>query len=119
MSSTTPSGVTIGRMVTYRSKTGRYSLPAVVALTQDTLYEPGVQAGFVPPLSGPDNVHLVVFTSGFAGNRLPGTDPAIQADAAGGTYQEHDIPRWADAPASGFFPYDDQPPGTWAWPPRA
>lgn len=118
MSSSSPvPNVTIGRMVTYRSKTGRYSLPAVVAATPKTLFEPAVAAGFVPELTAADHVHLVVFTAGLAGNRLPDTDPAIKAEAFGGTYQEHDIPFWGSPTDS--WDQELQPAGTWTWPSRA
>ncbi len=109
---------TIGRVVVYRSRTGRYSIPAIVTATAATLFEPGVLAGFVPGLTKDDRdrVHLTVLTPGLAGNRLPDTPASIAADAAGGSYQEHNIPFWS-AP-EGWTDYEQQPAGTWAWPPR-
>src|SRR5215471_4856507 len=67
-----PQRPTICRMVVYRSRTGNYSVPAVVNCTSDSIYPPGVEAGFVPPLSGPMNVHLTVFTPGRPGQRRIG-----------------------------------------------
>jgi hypothetical protein len=105
---------TIGRIVIYRSKTGRYSVPAVVTATTETLYQPAVAGGHIPDLSSPEHVHLTVLTPGTPGERLPDTDPAIGSVNAGGTYQEWDIPYGGDN--SGEF--DLQPAGTWAWPHR-
>lgn len=98
---------TIGRIVIYRSRTGRYSVPAVVTATVDTLYRPAVEGGHIPDLIDRDHVHLTVLTPGTPGERLPDTDPSIGTLNAGGTYQEWDIP------------YDpDGAPGTWSWPAR-
>lgn len=112
---------TIGRVVLYRSKTGRYTLPADIAVTVDTIYRPAVDAGFMVDLTDTLHVHLIVKTAGLQGARLPDTDPSIAAQAAGGTYQEHNIPFWL--PPDGWMPpsagdYSDQEPGTWTWPPR-
>lgn len=107
---------TIGRVVWYRSRTGRYTLPADIAVTTHTLYQPAVEGGHIPPLSSPDHVHLIVKTAGLQGHRLPDTDPAINAQAAGGTYQEHDVPFWE--PSSPFWADEVQPAGTWTWPRR-
>ena len=108
------SKIRMGRDVIYRSKTGRYSLPAKVSVTQESIYQASVDAGLIHPLSTPDHVHLVVFTGGSVGGRLPGTNPAIPQAPPGGTYQEFDIP-WAGE-LVGDWEYADQPPGTWAWP---
>lgn len=118
---------TIGRVVWYRSKTGRYTLPADIAVTVDTIYQPAVEAGFMPPLTHPANVHLIVKTAGIAGTRLPDTDPNIKAQNMGGTYVEHDIPFWdpnTEVWGSGnqdkvvLWEDSDQPAGTWTWPRR-
>jgi hypothetical protein len=114
---------TIGRVVWYRSKTGRYTLPADVAVTVDTIYPPAVEAGFMPPLDDENHVHLIVKTAGIPGTRLPDTDPSIKAQNMGGTYVEHNIPFWdpeVDGGAVGDGWADDQQPaGTWTWPRRA
>lgn len=108
---------TIGRVVWYRSKTGRYTLPADIAVTVDTIYQPAVDAGFMPPLTDPSNVHLIVKTAGIPGTRLPDTDPSIKAQNLGGTYVEHDIPLWTP-PYMADWADSDQPAGTWTWPRR-
>lgn len=98
----------------YRSKTGRYSLPAIVNTTTETIYEESVRRGFMDPLTDHDNVHLTVLTGGRPGGRLPDTDPNLPQAPPGGTYQESNIP-WAGE-MEGDWKYEDQPPGTWAWP---
>lgn len=118
---------TIGRVVWYRSKTGRYTLPADIAVTTDTIYRPAVEAGFMPPLTDSDHVHLIVKTAGIPGTRLPDTDPNIKAQNMGGTYVEHDIPFWdpvvtdLEGAYAGNPPWtdDQQPAGSWTWPRRA
>jgi hypothetical protein len=88
----------IGRIVIYRSRTGRYSLPAIITATSDTINQAGVDAGHIPPITLSGNVHLHVFT--------PGSQQG---------YQEHDVPQAAIADTA---PGEDseQPPGSWAWP---
>lgn len=89
----TPDGVarpTVGRIVHYRSRTGNYTLPAVVTCTSESLYDPGVARGDLPPLTNELSIHLHVMT--------PGEKVS---------YQEHDVQ------------FDeDEGPGTWRWPPR-
>lgn len=117
---------TIGRIVWYRSKTGRYSVPAMITATHDTLYPPSVEGGHIPALSSDTHVHLHVLTPGLPGHRLPDTDPSIGQANPGGYYQEHDVPFW-DSHSNG--PLDqrimrvtgpgeesEQPAGTWCWP---
>lgn len=87
-----PTAPSIGRIVLYRSRTGNYTLPAVVTATQDTLWAEGVERGDVPGLASEQHVHLHVFT--------PGTQ---------GSYAEHDVPM--DDRAAG-----EQAPGSWRWP---
>lgn len=105
---------TIARMVVYRSKTGKYVVPAVVSATQETLFRLGVEEGNLPDLSSPTHVHLTVFTPGIQG-RVNSTTSAeelgrLQARStpAGGSYQEWDVP------------YDEtgEAPGSWSWPER-
>lgn len=101
---------TIGRIVLFRSRTGNYTVPAIVNATQDTLYRPGVDGGFVPDLSSGSHVHLTVLTPGKPGKRATVTDfVAPSAHPVGenvaGCYQEWDVP-------------EGDGPGTWAWPPR-
>lgn len=98
---------TIGRVVIYRSKTGRYSVPAIVTATVDTLYRPAVEGGHIPDLDSPDHVHLTVLTPGTPGERMPHTDPSITAVNAGGTYQEWNVP--FDVHGGD----DSQQPGSW------
>jgi hypothetical protein len=111
---------TLGRVVHYRSKTGRYTLAADVIGTVNSLAPEGVAAGFVPALSTSEHVHLLVKTPGLPGNRLPDTDPAITADPKGGTYVEHNIPFWdpASLVKDEAWSPEDQPAGSWTWPPR-
>lgn len=109
----------IGRAVIYRSKTGRYAVPAIITATMTTLYAPAVEGGHIPALSSDMHVHLTVLTPGTPGERLPDTDPSIgaQSTPAGGTCQEWDI---GFAEQSNVSPDGTtQPPGTWAWPARS
>lgn len=110
MSSFSSQDITIGRIVIYRSKTGQYSMPAVVSATRDTLYLPNVSAGHLADLSAADNVHLVVFTAGASGHRSAGTDPSLGAanPPAGGSFAEYDI----------AYSDDPEAPGCWSWPRR-
>lgn len=102
----------IGRVVIYRSRTGNYDVPALVNCTQDTLYRPGVEAGFVPDLTEPHSVHLTVLTPGKPGKRATAEDfvaPSEQpvSENVAGCYQEWDVP------------YDETgAAGTWSWPKR-
>lgn len=133
------------RMVIYRSRTGDYSLAAIVSAVRASLNRAGVDAGTLPDLPDDDHVHLVVFTPGLPltstpphtagivdpslpfGKRYlaaePGTlPPEVEPPAFvammpfGGTYQEFAVPFWP-APEE---PWElaDQPAGTWTWPPR-
>ena len=123
--------VTIARSVIYRSRTGKYDVPAIVTATVDTLAPDGVKLyeetggkKGVPPLSSPDHVHLTVLTPG-----IPGFDVAeaeFQTPRQhgpdkgninyGGTYQEWDIPMMQPpVEGSGADPLE---PGTWRWPER-
>ncbi len=107
-------GATIGRIVVYRSKTGKYSVPAIVSATVATLYRPGVEGGHLSDLTDASHVHLTVFTPGYAGHRNDTTTAEQAAELtrlstpAGGTYQEFDVP------------YDEsgETPGSWSWPRR-
>lgn len=112
----------IGRIVWYRSRTGNYTVPAMITCTVETLAPIGLklweeskgQAG-VPPLTGPDRVHLAVFTPGIPGMRADAQDFVVESEFprsenVAGTYQEWDIP----LDESG-----DHAPGTWRWPERS
>lgn len=107
---------TIGRIVIYRSRTGDYSVPAIITATQETLNAKGVELGHVPDLSGERHVHLTVFTPGKPGMRRAADDfmvesPHGRGENVSGCYQEWDI-------AQGVDDGDMQQPGTWRWPVR-
>ena len=116
-------GLAIGRVVIFRSRTGRYDVPAIVTATHESLNPDGVKAWEesggkrgVPPLTGVNNVHLTVFTPGLPGQRGSADDfEAVSEhpvqENVGGTYQEWDVPHdeLRDAHV---------PPGTWRWPQR-
>lgn len=107
---------TIGRIVIYRSRTGSYSVPAIVTATQATLNPDGVAAGHVPALSSIGHVHLTVFTPGQPGLRTGAGDFLVESEHGrsenvAGCYQEWDVP---------FDALIGEPqPGSWHWPPRA
>jgi len=110
---------TICRTVVYRSRTGNYSVPAIITATQDSLYRPGVDAGYVADLSSPTHVHLQVFTPGVPGKRQDADDflvesPHGRAENVNGSYPEYDVPQ--DTPEDRVDGV--QEPGTWAWPAR-
>lgn len=108
-------GLTIGRIVTYRSKTGSYDLPAIVTATTATLDPKGVELGHVPPLSSDEHVHLTVFTCGKRGTAREGNE--VNGEAAGGSYQEWDVVHGLigeTATGEAIEP----PPGSWRWPER-
>lgn len=120
---------TIGRIVIYRSRTGVYSVPAIITATVDTLYQPNVEAGLIAGLTDENHVHLTVFTPGQPGKRtaaasmadgdfkvLPKPEHGV-SENTGGLYQEWDIPFDAGSMDTDFT-YDMQAPATWAWPPR-
>lgn len=115
-------GLKLGRIVWYRSRTGTYSMPAMVTATVDTLFQPNVEAGHIAGLSGPNCVHLTVFTPGTPGKRATAEDfVAVSefpiAENVGGLYQEWDIPFWQpDSTADLTAPDSPQPAGTWTWP---
>lgn len=138
---------TIGRIVIYRSRTGNYSVPAIVTATVDTLAPEGVKryeetGGHegVPPLSSETHVHLTVLTPGKPGLRVNAQDfevesPHGRAENVGGVYQEWDVPLDAapefgeedEAPsdaeyerrAKAYGKWAESPePGSWRWPER-
>lgn len=96
----------IGRIVTYRSRTGNYSCPAIITATVESLWPEGVERGEVPALSSPGHVHLHVFTPG-----------------GQGSYAEHDVPfdhpmPLVDVETAGDGPHTApaQAPRSWRWP---
>lgn len=103
---------TLGRIVHYRSRTGNYSVPAIINCTLASIYQPGVEGGHMPAIESADRVHLTVFSAGFPGKRVDADDFVVTSDQPvsenlAGCYQEWNIP------------YDpDCGPGTWCWPPR-
>lgn len=106
----------IGRIVTYRSRTGNYVVPAIVNCTVATLDPEGVRLGHVPPLDSEDHVHLTVFTPGRPGMRRDATNLSptsaedqgfARSENVAGCYQEWNVPH----------SFDDEP-GTWDWPVR-
>lgn len=131
----------LGQTVWFRSRTGRWTAPATITATSDSLYQPNVDAGHLPPLSSDEHVHLTVLTPGIQGHvsaTTAETHPDLVADdrpnkPAGGSFQEWDIAYWApseadidkaafeiDGPVESAFPagfdFSVQPPGTWTWP---
>lgn len=107
---------TIGRIVLYRSRTGSYTVPAIITATTDTLNPQGVEAGHVPGLSSVHHVHLTVFTPGKPGMRGGAGDFLTESEHGrsenvAGCYQEWDIPLAGGAGEA-------QGPGTWQWPER-
>lgn len=120
---------TIGRIVIYRSRTGAYSVPAIVTSTTETLAQQGVDLGHVPALTSENHIHLTVFTPGRPGLRALAADFVARVDApisenVAGCYQEWDVP---PAGPRGGMPLDTSPgqdtegaitqaAGTWAWP---
>lgn len=125
----TPPLPRLGAVVWFRSRTGRWTAPAVVTAVLDSLYQPNVEAGHLPPLTSDRHVHLTVLTPGRPGHVSDETrdthpelaDPDRPNRPAGGTFQEWDIPQWSreeagiDPDEEGFL-WDDQDDGTWMWP---
>lgn len=114
---------TIGRIVWYRSRTGKYTVPAIVAATRETLYRPNVEAGFIDDLAE-NQVHLTVFTPGQPGRRpgavdfVDGSDKPISPNV-GGIYQEWSVDFWEPTFPNEPWDDEDQPAGTWTWPRRS
>jgi hypothetical protein len=109
---------TIGRVVIYRSRTGDYDVPAIVTATVETLNQKGVELGHVPPLSGPDHVHLTCLTPGKPGLRRGAEDFKTHSEHGvsenvAGTYQEWDI---GPTPREQGEVRSEPAPGTWRWP---
>lgn len=110
-------GPAIGRVVHYVSRTGNYTLPAMVNCTLDSIYQPGVDAGHLPPITDAYHAHLTVFSPGRPGMRVTGSElkdvegqflaPSKYpiSENVAGTYQEWDI---------GFDRAGAA--GTWHWP---
>lgn len=105
-----PEGLAIGRIVTYRSKTGAYDLPAIVTATIATLDPEGVDQGHVAQLTAPSRVHLTVFTCGIPGTAREGSE--VNDQALGGSYQEFNIPQFAGEAGAEVVA------GTWRFPER-
>jgi hypothetical protein len=102
--------------VTYRSKTGSYDLPAIVNCTVATLDPKGVELGHVPELTGPSRVHLTVFTCGKQGTAREGSE--VNNEAAGGSYQEFNIPQFVVEETGAEDDVAEPVAGTWRWPER-
>jgi hypothetical protein len=111
---------TIGRIVIYKSKTGDYVMPAIIAATTATLHRPNVEAGHIPDLDSDTHVHLIVFTTGIPGevstNTAEQRPELVMPDRVnrpfGGTFQEWNIPQ---SQAAENVEHDA---GSWFWPPR-
>jgi hypothetical protein len=108
----------IGRIVIYRSRTGNYDVPAIINCTTDTIYPPGVEAGYVPALSSDQHVHLTVCSPGKPGMRKDADDFKVESEHGrsenvSGTYQEWDI-----ALHDPTVEAEGPQPGTWRWPER-
>lgn len=136
---------TICRVVQYRSRTGKYTVPAIITATVDTLNPDGVQAWHdsneqrqaliqeeresgvpeqdierlplkgVPPLSSPNHVHLTVLTPGLPGQRTDAQDFLVRGVQVSEN-QGGTYQEW-DIPMD-TLDTGEQSPGTWAWPPR-
>lgn len=107
----------IGCIVIYRSRTGKYSVPAIITATKDTLIQENVDKGYIEGLSEDLNVHLTVFTPGKPGKRTDAKDFKVVpkngtpiSENVNGCYQEWDVPQVATPER-----YKDQEPGTWCW----
>lgn len=129
----------IGRVVTYRSRTGRYDVPAIITATTETLDPQGVAlyhetqgAKGVPPLDSPEHVHLTVLTPGIPGFRAEGlagegdsplevrdqsgrAAPMGYGENAGGSYQEWNVPL-NGGESSPVAVVGTPNAGTWRWP---
>lgn len=102
----------LGSIVTYRSRTGLYDVPAIVTATQATIYVDNIEKGLIAPLSSVRHVHLTVFSPGPTGKRAEATDfkvesPHGRGENEGGSYPEWDIPEYTGE--------DEPEPGTWRW----
>lgn len=97
---------TIGQIVFYRGRAGLQTVrAAIITATVDTLDPRGVAAGHVPSLSGPDHVHLWVFTPAAGG-----------PNSSAGGFAEFNIPYSEPANPHATEPYPS--PGAWCWPGR-
>jgi hypothetical protein len=135
---------TIGRVVWYRSRTGLYSVPAIITATVDTLARGAVEAGIIPDLTDWQHVHLTVFSPGIpviGPNSAPGsgseTAYVLPSGATSfnlaGTYQEWNVPFFDpgglavscapdaadDNLIAGDPPVLEQLAGSWTWPVRS
>lgn len=124
---------TIGRIVLYRSRTGAYTVPAIITATVETLNPKGVEAGHIPALSSDRHVHLTVFSPGKPGLRVSADDfvnPSEHpiSENVSGCYQEWDVAPaavWESGDVIGLRATIDgdhgedlckHAPGTWAFP---
>lgn len=55
---------TIGRIVHFRSRTGKYTVPAIITCTVHTANPDSLERGTLPLFSRTSSVHLTVFTPG-------------------------------------------------------
>lgn len=124
---TLPQKPSLGRIVLFRSKTGRWTAPAIVTAVTESLFQPNVDAGHLHPLSSDTHVHLTVFTPGIQGHVSEETarehpelaDPNRPNLPAGGSFQEFDVGQWSRLDDDREpFEHEHQPAGTWMWPPR-
>ncbi len=132
----------LGQTVWFRSRTGAWTVPAIITATVDSLHRGNVEAGHIPDLSSPDHVHLTVLTPGKPGHVSDETwdthpelaDPARINRPAGGSFNEWDVAYWEPTPEEAFdaaivldvelasspypagFDFSVQPAGTWMWP---
>lgn len=123
-----PMKPTLGRIVIYRSRTGAYSVPAIINCTTDSLNPVGVEKGHIPDLESEEHVHLTVFTPGKPGLRVGADDFKVQSkepvsENVAGCYQEWNIPHDENDPTPPPAAVEqeappEQAPGTWRWPER-
>lgn len=135
----------LGQTVLYRSRTGDYTMAAIVIANTRSINPLGVERGQVPPLTDDSHVHLTVLSPGLPpvetpdrttvlvdpkkplGSRIVELPPEGRAGydepAAflgmtqfGSTYAEFDIPFWDPDRRVYLDAHDSpQPAGTWTF----
>ena len=106
---------TIGRIVHYRSRTGNYTVPAIITATKETLYRPGVDGGFVPDMPDARNVPTDVLeaymrhaTEGFLHSLFAALDGSTPIPPTSSSATETYAP--SGMPATGGVSESSRPP---------